>query len=68
MTDVRIQDRLPLGEEATASVREDRAEAMIRAGIRPPQRYEVSSDDRFEPVKPRRSPLRILSRLIRRWR
>lgn len=53
MTEATFQDRLPLSQGTPSEVREARADAMAAAGIRPPQRYEVTSDDYFQPVRRR---------------
>lgn len=68
MTETTYQDRLPLKQGEIADAREARADAMSVAGIRPPQRYEVTPDDHFETAKPRRSPTAFLLKLIERWR
>lgn len=69
MPQAPVQDRLPLNDGSPAQVtREARAEAMASAGIRPPQRYEVTAADHFEPIRPRSRPWKLLLRLVRRLR
>lgn len=65
MTEATFQDRLPLDPGTLSEVREARADAMSAAGIRPPQRYEVTSSDYFDAAKPRRSFRTILPKLIK---
>jgi hypothetical protein len=68
MPEATFQDRLPLDDGTQSNSREARAGALIAAGIRPPQRYEVTSADHFDPVRPRRNLASALLRFIRRHR
>jgi hypothetical protein len=67
MPEAAFQDRLRL-DAGPSDGREARADAMAAAGIRPPQRYEVTPADHFDPVRPRRKLIAALLRLIRRHR
>ena len=62
MAEITAQDQLPLGQDLQQADRGQRSDAMAAAGIRPPQRYDVTPEDRFSPITPHPN---IFFRLVR---
>ena len=61
------QPRLPFDVDPREADRAAWAERLRAAGLQPPHRYAVISEDLAPPVRPRFSPLHVLLSILRKY-